>query len=46
MFVGGGVIVGCMGGKNDGCSSVYCCGIACCEKGGHLSLVAPHFECH
>ena len=33
MFVGGGAIVGCMGGKNDGCSSVQCCGIACYEEG-------------
>ena len=33
MFVGGGAIVGCMGGKNDGCSSVQCYGIACYEEG-------------
>ena len=33
MFVGGGVIVGCMGGNNDGCSSVQCYMIACCEEG-------------
>ena len=32
MFVGGDVIVGFMGGKNDGCSSVQCYGIAYCEE--------------
>ena len=26
-------IAGCIGGKNDGCSSGHCCGIACSEKG-------------
>ena len=33
MFADGGAIANCMGGKNDGCSSVHCCGIACCKKG-------------
>jgi len=28
MFVGGGAIAGCIGGKNGGCSSVHYCGIA------------------